>query len=568
MGSKFKITLRHAEYEKRLVQWTKLRDAIAGEEAIKAKGEVYLPRLSGQKTYELNLLTGQPSEYEAYKQRAMFYAATGRTVEGLGGAILRKDPDLVWPESKKDILQRLGVAGETLDEIVNFSLQELIGIGRVGLLVDAPSSENAEPFVAIYTAENITNWKEEVVAGRRTTTMITLREIQEVEDSKGVTCALERFRCLKLGIPLPMTEEESKMSMEDFLGMFELSPSDFEEGGVYYQEIWIQNVEKSVGGDYTYSLVGRVVPKMNGGKLIRRIPFVFLNPSSSQPTPEKPPLLDLVNVNLSHYRNSADLEHGRHFTALPTAYAAGFDIKGELRIGSEVAWLSDNPSARAGYLEFTGAGLGHIAAGMTEKEKLMAVLGSRLLEEQKAGVEAADTLRLRQSGEQSVLARISIAASEGLTKILSIVAEWLAVVDSAKVSIKLNRDFNLAGLDASVLTSLMGMAQGGLISWNTFFFNLKRGELIPDGVNEKDEAARIQEGLPMGAPGAIPAGAEVEEEEEEITTGETNGHTHTFKPGDSTTSEEDGHTHGVVEDEEGDYTIQRSEGHTHTVPNQ
>ena len=33
---------------------------------------------------------------------------------------------------------------------------------------------------------------------------------------------------------------------------------------------------------------------------------------------EAPPLNDLADVNLSHYRGYADHKHGLHFTALPT----------------------------------------------------------------------------------------------------------------------------------------------------------------------------------------------------------------------------------------------------------
>ena len=81
MGQEIEQT--HKQYDKRLPQWMRCRDAFGGTDEVKAAGEKYLPKLMDQ----------TPAEYKAYKARALFYDATARTVEGLSGAILRK-PDL------------------------------------------------------------------------------------------------------------------------------------------------------------------------------------------------------------------------------------------------------------------------------------------------------------------------------------------------------------------------------------------------------------------------------------------------------------------------------------------
>ncbi len=44
-----------------------------------------------------------------------------------------------------------------------------------------------------------------------------------------------------------------------------------------------------------------------------------------------------IYLNLDHYRLDADYKHGVHFTALPTAWVAGFEKKEELTIGSRTA---------------------------------------------------------------------------------------------------------------------------------------------------------------------------------------------------------------------------------------
>jgi len=56
-----------------------------------------------------------------------------------------------------------------------------------------------------------------------------------------------------------------------------------------------------------------------------------------------------------------------------------------------------NADAKVGYLEFSGQGLGALEKALDHKEKLMAILGSRLLEGQPARPKPPTAVRLRQS---------------------------------------------------------------------------------------------------------------------------------------------------------------------------
>ena len=123
---------------------------------------------------------------------------------------------------------------------------------------------------------------------------------------------------------------------------------------------------------------------------------------------DKGPLEDIIAVNLDHYRLDADFKHGLHFTALPTAWVSGFDKAASLRIGSSTAWVSETPGATAGFLEFTGQGLTTFERAMDRDEKLMAVLGSRMLEDVKRVGETATAIELRQSGEYSILGSVAL----------------------------------------------------------------------------------------------------------------------------------------------------------------
>jgi hypothetical protein len=62
----------HPDYDANQAAWLRARDVIAGEDAVKAAGETYLPRLDSQ----------ADDEYLAYKTRASFFNASVRTADG------------------------------------------------------------------------------------------------------------------------------------------------------------------------------------------------------------------------------------------------------------------------------------------------------------------------------------------------------------------------------------------------------------------------------------------------------------------------------------------------------
>jgi hypothetical protein len=56
---------------------------------------------------------------------------------------------------------------------------------------------------------------------------------------------------------------------------------------------------------------------------MKRIPFRFFNATTNLGDIEKPPILDILTLNLSHYKTYAQLEHGRFYTANPVYYVSG-----------------------------------------------------------------------------------------------------------------------------------------------------------------------------------------------------------------------------------------------------
>lgn len=486
----------HPDYQRYAVPWEKCTDAAEGEEAVKARGQTYIPMLTG-----MDRNSGGDAEYRAYLKRASWFGATGRTISGLTGTVLRKPPKIEYPD--EEILETIGSRDEPILGMLQSTINSLLTTGRVGHLVDAGKSagedDSPRPYITSYCAQDILNWHQEQLGGRLVTTLVVLKELvpEPVGEKIYERMGVDQWRVLRLGSAPAINAEQSADTKQLVLNDGFIK-SNLEKP-FYFQEVWRKEVDGNGTETGNLIIVDTITPRKKGGRLWEEIPFTFSNTTNHLPAVEKPPLLDLVNVNLSHFRNSADLEHGRHFTCLPTPYAFGFDPNQPPKIGASVAWISNEKDGKVGMLEFTGAGLGHLREGMEDKKKEMAVLGSRLLEDQKTGVEAAGAIKLRLTSDNSTLTNIAIVTSMTWKQLLDWVFEWMNTTESDSIEVQLNLDFNPKKLTGDDLKTLFLLLQNGGMSYETYFWNLQTGEMIPPGRTREEEEDAITEGRPESA---------------------------------------------------------------------
>ena len=431
------IESKHPLYTETENKWTRVRDSFLGSDKIKSQGEVYLPKLSSQ----------DKDQYTSYVMRAMYVNAIKNTVQGLVGAVMRIDPVINAPERILELSQDITGTGVSLNDFISNMLSEQLLMGRQGILIDRTEDR---AYLSGYTTEQITNWMDNAIVLKET---YVSHNINDVYD---------------------MTYEVQYRELM------------IDEDGKYLVRIWRENTGWNVWNEIYPTKVGQALDE---------IPFVALSGNELNLNPTQPPLLSLVDTNLSMYRTSADLEHGRHFTALPTPVVTGIDDTNELKIGSGSAWILPDSSSKFGYLEFTGQGLQALEKAVEEKRGIMASLGASLLQTEKSGVESAEAVRLRQNSETSVLVGAVLSVQEGIAKALSLMAEWEGV--SGDIEVELNTDFSDTKISAEDLTALMTAWQSGGISHETFLHNMKKGEVIPNDVSVEDEKGRIDMQNPM-----------------------------------------------------------------------
>ena len=148
-------------------------------------------------------------------------------------------------------------------------------------------------------------------------------------------------------------------------------------------------------------------------------------------------------------------------------------------------------------------------------ERLLTVLGSRLLESQKKVAESAEALSIRQSGESSIVGSISTSVTSSMTAVLRWVYWWHSTEDKPEditpehLNYTLNTDFDSALLSAVEIQALVAAWQSGAISQDTLVHNLRTGEILPTARTNEQELELIRKeppAVPGNVSSAAPAG--------------------------------------------------------------
>ena len=463
------LTSPSPTYIKFLTKWKKCRDAIAGEDDIKENGQTYLPKPSGM----------DDDDYKGYKDRAQFFNAAGRTLDGLGGMLNRKMPIISVPDGMEKYLENVDGKGHTMRQFIDQVCKDALITGWGGILVDMPESgDNVSQadferkglcaYLVHYKAESITKHRWHTEGRSSKLEYVILKEPTEVKvrDSEFSTEIKEYWRVLKVG-----------------------------EDGIYKQTLY----------DDKLAVISELVPKSKKDAFVE-IPFSFVSANSE---PEEPILSDLINVNLSHYRKSADYENGLHWTGVPTPYERGwvpetkYDENGKeiptapMKLGGSQFLYFPQGTEQVGYLEFGGSGLSQLSLAMDKDEERMAILGARIIANQKKGVEAAETAKIHNAAENSVLASFANNMSQIFSRMLRIYLEWTTGQDiqQENVKVEINTDYDVSTMSPAELTALVSLWQSGGIAKRDLFRNLKEGEILDNDRNLDEMNAEIDEEL-------------------------------------------------------------------------
>lgn len=449
-----------------------IRDCVKGQRQIKKAGTKYLPDPDEAEPDD----TERAARYKAYLARAVFYGVTGRTLRGLVGLVFDKDPAIEIPDLLKAVKEDATGSGTSLDQQAMSALSDVVGLGRAGVLTDYPRTAgattradalagNIRPTIIRYEAEQIINWRTRTVGAKVLLSLVVIRESYVVEDDGFAETPGTQYRVLRL------TPE-----------------------GIYTVEIH-RDVE-SAG----FAVFESFTPTDGKGQPLREIPFSFIGAEDNDPGVDRPPLLDIAELNIAHYRNSADYEESCFMVGQPTPVLAGLTkqwvdeaLKGRVRFGSRGAI----PLPVGGSAELLQASENTMPMeGMKHKEDQMIALGAKLIENsgtQQTATEATQDNVMDNSVLGTCARNVSMAYRKALNW------AWLfmtgEVVDDPEViDYELNTDFAARMLTAADRTEIINEWVKGAITWEEMRWNLKRsGTAYEDDQLAKDAIASAKE---------------------------------------------------------------------------
>ena len=448
------VKTRHRDFTKAFDTWQKVRHAVSGDLV----------------SYLRNVGKNEPDpEYGAQRQKeyedgAICYNFTKRTLSGMVGAVMRKEPEQTIPAKLEYLLENADGSGVGLWQQAQDTLGEIDSVGRGGLLVDAPNvraatmaEQNAgllNPVLAYYTAENIINWRTERVGSVNRVVMVVLREEYEYQSGQDEFSYLtgEQYRVLDI------------------------------IGGKYRQRLYKFDQK----GALRTGKAEEVFPQL--GSLDQGvIPFTFIGATNNDHTIDDAPLLPLAELNIGHFRNSADNEESSFVVGQPTLFIAPGESM-SLQVFQEANPNGVKMGSRTGHNIGAGGNAFLVQAeannlakeNMRQKEEQAIQIGAQLITPSQQIT--AESARLQRGADTSVMATIASNVSQAYTQALKWAAAMVGAQD-AEIEFKLNTEFFLQPMTAQDRAAWMADINAGLLPATAYYAALRRA-----GVTEWSDA--------------------------------------------------------------------------------
>ena len=416
--------------------WSVMAAVTNGTNYLRDMSETYLPQ--------------EPREdddaYQTRVDRSVLSPYTSRLIETAAGAILRKPIHIEGDPYWLQLAQNIDGLGSNINEYARRALVSSLTYGHSAILVDYPAATEAR------------NLAEERAMGRRPYFVhVDAPQIWGWRKEPGTNRLLQ-----------------VRIHDYDVRPLNEFGEEQVEEMRVIYP------------GRYDLYTLGQELVEFTatGGYSLTEIPLVPIYSNRRGLLVSQPPLLDIANLNITHYQRQADLIHALHIAAMPTLVLEGWDdTTGSATMGVNYA-IAMQPGNKAYYVQADATSFDAQMNELQSLEQQMSTLGVTKLFGQKFVAESAEAKRIDQAQGNSVLSIISQELESALNQAFAFAAQYVGMEPP---EITIDRDFDyyrLIGQDVSVLAQLNQM---GKISDAMLLEILRRGEVLPDNINIEDE---------------------------------------------------------------------------------
>lgn len=462
-----KVSNQHLLFQSHLEDCIKMRTVFQGDKAIKANAKTYVPKNKGV----------SDDDYNAIIQRSVFENFTEATAKGISGLIFAKEPTISLPTSLELLKDNIDMDDNTIVDLSQNIVNELMEVGRCGLLIDVPNIDttgmtkpqtdalNIRAFMKLYKSETIINWRYESINSVNKLTLLVLHEVYEDWTDRFTSTLKNRYRVYSL------------------------------IDNVCYVEVFEEN-------DKSFNNTMDMKPVIVKGSTLNYIPFIPLTYKDISIIPVKPPLMDIANINLNYYGVAVERRNVIHFVGNPFFMGKGIntrDDKGNaltITLGSSIAQIFQEVNADMKIVETQGTGLAFNESYLKDCKSTMAALGARLLVPEANAQISEKTTEMKTAGYRATIMQIANTASRAITQAFKIIAEWEGQ-NPDEVKLELNTDYNLSEMDAQTITALVTAWQTGAIRQEDMFKKLQKGEIIESDISFDDFKSNLEVASPI-----------------------------------------------------------------------
>ncbi|EHO6159999.1 DUF4055 domain-containing protein, partial [Salmonella enterica] len=287
---------------------------------------------------------------------------------------------------------------------------------------------------------------------------------------------------------------------------------DIDSDGNYRQRLFRFDAEGGAQED-----VVEIYPDL-GESLRGVIPFTFIGATNNDATIDDAPLLPLAELNIGHYRNSADNEESSFVVGQPTLFiypgenltpqsfkeANPNGIKFGSRCGHNLGY--------GGSAQLIQAGENNLARqNMLDKEQQAIQIGAQLISPTQQIT--AESARIQRGADTSVMATIARNVSQAYTDALRWVAVMLGKPEDTEVEFRLNMDFFLQPMTAQDRAAWMADINAGLLPATAYYAALRKAG-VTDWTDADIKDAVADQPLPVATEvqGEIPQSAQQQEQ--------------------------------------------------------
>jgi hypothetical protein len=457
------VAFVHPSLKKVLPSYARTDDVVAGDIAVKAKGETYLPRPNAADVSADNL-----ARYAAYKARAVFYNFTRRTLKGLVGQVFGRAAEIKLSAQLQPLIDDASGSGVSLNQLSKRAVSHALTKGRCGILADFPVQDEGtevtvaqiatgevRPALHLYDAPEIINWRTIEKGTKDVLSLVVLQETYVISDDGFEFKTAKQWRVLRL-----------------------------DEAGNATVTLYRKTSGAIFGVAY-----GPSVYRDRAGDPLKTLPFFFIGADTNDAEIDDAPLHDLAVLNVAHYRNSADYEDSCFLVGQPTPVFSGLTedwvntvMNGQVSLGSRGGVLLP-VGGDARLLEATANTMPFEA--MQHKERQAVALGAKIVEQQ-AVQRTATEVGHDVVVENSVLVNVALNVSAAVTQALNLCQMYVS--DSAENLFRLNTDFAIATMKPEERAAVVREWMNNAITWKEMRTHLRRGGVV----TENDEQAKAK----------------------------------------------------------------------------